>query len=141
VYALLAGVCWAAYARLGATVGRIFPGGSGLALGIAVAAVILLPIGVWSAGTALLHPPLLATGFLIALASTVIPVSLEFEALRRLPPRTYGILVSLDPAAAAVTGAVLLHQPLTLRTFIAAVCVVAAAIGVTLADRRDRKKQ
>lgn len=141
LYALLAGACWAAYARLGAAVGRRFPGGEGLALGIAIAGMVLLPIGIWSAGMTLLKPSLLAIGFLIALASTVIPFSLEFEALRRLPARTYGILVSLDPAAAAVTGAVLLHQPLTLRTLAAVACVVSAAIGVTVSARRDVRKQ
>jgi inner membrane transporter RhtA len=140
LYALLAGACWAAYARLGAAVGRLFPGGEGLALGITVAALVLLPVGIWSAGSALLQPSLFAAGFIIALASTVIPFSLEYEALRRLPPRTYGILVSLDPAAAAVTGALVLQQPLTLRTLAAVACVVAAAIGVTAAARRDAKK-
>ncbi|MES2460090.1 MAG: EamA family transporter [Armatimonadota bacterium] len=141
VYALLAGVCWAAYAKLGAAVGRVFPGGTGLALGIAIAALLLLPIGIRSAGPALLEPPVLVTGLLIALASTVIPFSLEFEALRRLPARTYGILVSLDPAAATVTGAVLLHQPLTLRTIAAVICVVSAALGVTLASQRNPENQ
>ena len=139
VYALLAGICWAAYARLGAAVGSRFPGGSGLALGIAIAALVLLPIGIGSAGRTMLQPSILVVGLAIALASTVIPFSLEFEALRRMPARTYGILVSMDPAAAALTGAVLLHQPLTLRTFIAAVCVVAAAVGVTLSARRDAR--
>ena len=137
-YALAAGVCWAAYARLGALVGSRLPGGAGLSLGIGIAALVMLPIGIWSAGATLLQPSLLAVGFLIALASTVIPFSLEFEALRRLPARTYGILVSIDPAAAAITGAVLLHQPLTLRTFAAVVCVVAAAVGVTLTAQSDR---
>lgn len=139
LYALLAGVCWAIYARLGVAVGNRFPGGSGLALGIAIAALALLPIGIASAGRAMLQPSVLAVGLAIAFASTVIPFSLEFEALRRMSARTYGILVSLDPAAAAVTGALLLHQPLTLRTFIAAVCVFAAAVGVTLSARRDAK--
>ncbi len=141
LYALLAGVCWAAYARLGAAVGRLLPGGEGLALGIATAALVLLPIGLWNAGDRLFRPEILGMGLIIALASTVIPFSLEFEALRRLPARTYGILVSLDPAAAAVTGAVVLHQTPTLRTFAAVACVVAAAIGVTIAARRDTKNQ
>ena len=138
-YALAAGVCWAAYARLGALVGSRLPGGKGLTVGITVAACVMLPLGIWSAGAALLKPSLLAVGCLIALASTVIPFSLEFEALRRLPARTYGILVSLDPAAAAMTGAVLLHQPLTLRTLAAVVCVVIAAVGVTLTARKDQQ--
>ncbi|MBC8104524.1 MAG: EamA family transporter [Cytophagales bacterium] len=141
ILALLAGACWGAYSLLGAKVGRVFPGGAGLAIGIAIAALALLPFGAWTAGRALWnHPSLLGVGLVVALASTVIPFSLEFEALRRLPARTYGVLVSLDPAAAAVAGLLILHQMPTLRTFAAIACVSVAAAGVTLTAQRDSRQ-
>jgi inner membrane transporter RhtA len=140
--ALLAAVCWAAYTLLGAAVGRRMPGGSGLALGLTSASIVLAPAGIAVAGAALVQRPLLiAMGACVALLSTIIPFSLEFEALRRLPARTYGVLVSLDPAAAAVSGALLLGQAVTLRTLAAIACVVVAAIGVTAAGGRDRRNK
>src|SRR4051794_9222443 len=96
-FALLAATMWALYIVLGKITGRLFPGGSGLALAMAVGAVVIAPLGIADAGGALLHPNLLAAGALVALASSVIPYSLELEALRRLPARVFGVLMSLEP--------------------------------------------
>ena len=130
-FALLAAAMWAAYILLSVRTGRLFPGGSGLAIAMAVGAVTILPLGVAQAGGALLEPELLAAGAAVALASSVIPYSLELEALRRLPARVFGVLMSLEPAVAALAGLVVLGQALALREWGAIALVVAASAGAT----------
>src|SRR5204862_4265563 len=98
VLALIAGGCWAAYILLSARVGRVFPGGTGLALAMVVAAVLVLPVGLAQGGSGLLRPEILAAGLAVAVMSSLIPYSLELEALRRLRPAVFGVLMSLEPA-------------------------------------------
>lgn len=129
LFALLAGLFWAMYIHLSARVGQLFPGGGGLALAMTVGAIALLPIGMAGAGTHLFEPPILLIGLGIALLSSVIPYSLELEALRILPTRAFGILMSLEPAVAAVIGFLLLGQVLGLRALAALVLVTAASYG------------
>jgi len=130
-FALLAAAMWAAYILLSVRTGRLFPGGSGLAIAMAVGAVTILPMGVGQAGGALLEPELLAAAAVVALASSVIPYSLEMEALRRLPARVFGVLMSLEPAVAALAGLVVLGQVLDAREWFAIALVVVAAAGAT----------
>jgi len=130
-FALLAAAMWAAYILLSVRTGRLFPGGSGLAIAMAVGAVTILPMGVGQAGGALLEPHLLAAAAAVALASSVIPYSLELEALRRLPARVFGVLMSLEPAVAALAGLVVLGQALVVREWGAIALVVVAAAGAT----------
>ena len=130
-FALLAAAMWAAYILLSVRTGRLFPGGSGLAIAMAVGAVTILPMGVGQAGAALLEPHLLAGVAAVALASSVIPYSLELEALRRLPARVFGVLMSLEPAVAALAGLVVLGQALVVREWGAIALVVVAAAGAT----------
>jgi len=130
-FALLAAAMWAAYIVLSVRTGRLFPGGSGLAIAMAVGALTILPMGVGQAGSALLEPELLAAGAVVALASSVIPYSLEMEALRRLPARVFGVLMSLEPAVAALAGLVVLDQTLGAREWFAIALVVVAAAGAT----------
>jgi inner membrane transporter RhtA len=127
--ALLAGGFWAAYILLSARVGRMFPGGSGLALAMVVAAGLLLPVGVGDAGADLLVPWILAAGAAVALLSSAIPYSLELEALRRMPPGVFGVLMSLEPAVAALAGYVVLGEDLVPRELVAILLVVAASAG------------
>jgi inner membrane transporter RhtA len=130
--ALLAGVLWACYIFLSAQVGQSFPGVTGLALAMIVAAVLLLPIGIVGAGsTTLLDGPVLLLGAGVAMLSSVLPYSLELEALRRLPPRVFGVLMSLEPAVAAVVGLLLLHQQVGLRAAVAIALVIVASLGAT----------
>jgi inner membrane transporter RhtA len=129
LFALLAAALWAAYILLAARTGRIFPGGTGLAIAMAVGAAALVPAGVAQAGAALLEPELLAAGAAVALASSVIPYSFELEALRRLPPRVFGVLMSLEPAVAALAGLVVLGQALGAREWLAVALVVVASAG------------
>jgi inner membrane transporter RhtA len=129
--ALLAGVGWAAYILISVQVGRSFPGGTGLALGTAVGAGLVAPLGIWQGGQALLDWPLLATGAAVALLSSVLPYSFELEALRKLPARVFGVLMSIEPAIAAIVGFVVLGEALGQRELLALALITAASIGAT----------
>ncbi|MCV2489875.1 EamA family transporter [Geodermatophilus sp. YIM 151500] len=128
-FALGAGVCWAGYILLSARTGRRFPGLDGLALASALAAVLVLPIGLASAGPALAAPDVLLVGLAVALLSSVVPYALELTALRALASRVFGVLMSLEPAAAALAGLLVLGQLLTPLQLLAVALVVVASIG------------
>lgn len=131
-YALAAGVAWACYVVLSIRVGRQLPGLSGLALGIAVGGVCALPVGLFQVGSALLRPSTLMLGGTVALLSTTMPYSLEFKALRRVPPRVYGVFASLEPAVATIAGMVLLDQWLAPMQWLGLLMVVGASIWISL---------
>jgi inner membrane transporter RhtA len=128
-FALLAAACWAAYILLSAATGRRFPGTSGLTIAMCVAALAVTPAGVLAGGRALLRPAVLGAGLAIGLLSSVIPYSLELEALRRTPAKVFGIWMSLEPAVAALVGLVLLSQGLRWYEWAAIGCVVVASAG------------
>jgi inner membrane transporter RhtA len=135
--ALLAGCWWAAYILLSARTGKVFPGGTGLALAMVVAAVLVLPLGVADGGLDVLRPEILAAALAVAILSSLIPYSLELEALRRLPPHIFGVLMSLEPAAAAVAGLVVLGQVLKPNEWAGMALVIVASAGATrFAERR-----
>jgi inner membrane transporter RhtA len=129
--AFLAGGFWAAYILLSARVGRAFPGGDGLALAMVVAAVVTLPFGLAQGGSGLLDPGVLAAGLGVALLSSVVPYSLELEALRRLPANVFGVLMSLEPAAAAIAGLIVLGQVLKANEWAGMALVIVASAGAT----------
>jgi len=133
VLALVAGACWAAYILIAQAAGRVFTGGHGVALAMTVAVLVPLGPGIAGAGSDLLKPEWLAIGCAVALMSSVLPYSLETEALRRLPANVFGVLMSLEPAVAAIAGLVVLGQDLRARDVVAIVLVIAASIGVTRA--------
>ncbi len=137
LFALAAGTCWGLYILVGAALGRHTTEGNGLALGMAVAALVAVPFGVADRGAALLQPSVLAAGLGVALLSSVIPYTVDFEALRKMPPRVFGILMSLEPAVAALIGLVVLHESLHLSQWIAVLCVVAASAGATRGARPE----
>lgn len=134
-FALLAGVCWAAYILFSAATGKRFSGSTGLALASIVGTMAMLPIGVASGGSALLSPELLIIGLGVGLLSSVIPYTLELDALRRMSTRVFGILMSLEPAVAALIGLVLLGEVLSGRQWVAIGCVIVACVGATLGER------
>jgi inner membrane transporter RhtA len=134
-FALAAGVLWAAYIVLSARTGRIFPGGTGLALAMVAGAALAAPFGIAGAGAELLRPELLSAVLAVALASSVLPYSLELEALRRLPERVFGVLMSLEPAVAALAGLAVLGQDLAARDWLAIVLVVIASAGASTLER------
>ncbi|WP_237089625.1 EamA family transporter [Nocardioides dokdonensis] len=135
-FALLAGGAWAAYILLSAETGRHWEGVDGLVLASLVAALLLMPFAVGVGGTDLLDPRILLIGAAVGLLSSVIPYSCELVALRRLRPAVFGILMSLEPAAAALAGIVVLGELLGAVQYAAVACVVLASIGATRSQRR-----
>lgn len=136
--ALLAGAFWGGYILASARVGRLVPGMDGLAVALVVAAALALPLGAEGVAAAVGDPLILAVGVAVALLSSVIPYGLELVALRRLPTRVFGILMSLEPAAAALAGLAILGQRLAPRELVAMVLVSVASLGVTLTRSPDR---
>ncbi|QYX83170.1 EamA family transporter [Streptomyces akebiae] len=128
-FALAAGLAWALYIVFSARTGRRFPQADGLALAMAVAAVLFLPLGIVESGTRLLDPTTLALGAAVAVLSSVLPYTLELLALRRLPASTFAILMSLEPAIAATAGFLILDQALTTVEALAIALVIGASMG------------
>lgn len=137
LFALAAAVCWAGYILLAAALGSRTSDGRGLALAMVFASVVVLPFGIADAGAALLDPVVLIAAAAVALLSSVIPYSLELEALRRIPPRVFGILMSLEPAVAALAGLLVLHEALHPAQWVAICCVVLASVGATRSARPE----
>jgi inner membrane transporter RhtA len=135
--ALVAGLFWAGYILASALVGRTLPGTDGLAVALAVGALLVLPVGASGAAKLVHRPALLLPAFGVALLSSVLSYGLELSALRRIPTQVFGILMSLEPAAAAVAGLLFLSQRLHVREVTALLMVSAASAGVTLARRDD----
>ena len=138
--AALAGTFWAAYILLNQRVGAAVPGVHGLAVAMAVGAVALLPVGLASAGNRLLDPALLAAGAAVGLLSSAVPYTLELAALRRLATSTFGVLMSLEPAVAALAGLVVLGERLTAGQVVAVVLVCVASAGATWTAAGARRR-
>ncbi len=131
VLSAAAGTCWAGYILLAPRLGKRWDGLSGLTVASVAGAVVLAAPAVVVGGSALWHPGVLAIGAAVGLLSSVIPYSLELVALRTIPPRIFGILMSLEPAAAALMALLVLHERLSLTDLAAMACVVTASIGAT----------
>jgi inner membrane transporter RhtA len=142
-FALVAALCWAAYILLSRATGRRFSGGSGLAIAMVIAAVVVTPaVAAGSSGNgAIARPAVLATGVAAGLLSSVIPYRIELEALRRIPARIFGIWMSMEPAVAALAGLVLLGQSLSPREWAAVGCVMAACAGASRGARRPHSSR
>jgi inner membrane transporter RhtA len=136
LFAVIAAAAWAVYILLSARTGRTWGSGTGLAVAMAVGAVVVAPLGVVDGGSDLLDPALLAQGLAVAILSSAIPYSLELEALRRIPAGVFGVLMSLDPAIAALAGFVVLGQDLVTREIVGIACVVVASAGAASTARR-----
>ncbi|GGW60856.1 EamA family transporter [Streptomyces caelestis] len=140
-FALGAGAMWAAYIIFSARTGRRFPQADGLALAMAVGAVLFLPLGMAESGAKLVDPVTLGLGAAVALLSSVLPYTLELLALRRLPASSFAILMSLEPAIAATAGFLLLDQALTTVEAAAIALVIAASMGAVRTQvGRGRRK-
>ncbi|WP_432032676.1 EamA family transporter [Streptomyces antibioticus] len=140
-FALSAGGMWAAYIVFSARTGRRFPQADGLALAMAIGALLFLPLGLAESGTKLLDPVTLGLGAAVAVLSSVLPYTLELLALRRLPAPTFAIMMSLEPAIAATAGFFILNQALTATEAAAIALVIAASMGAvrTQVGRRSPK--
>ena len=134
--AFLAGGFWAAYILLNVKLGQAFDGATGVALAMCVAAVAMTPVGIAAADAHLLEPRSLALGTAVGVLSSTIPYSLEVEALRRIAPAVFGVLMSLEPAMAALAGFLVLGQSLDPRGVAGVGLVVLASVG---ASRRSHE--
>jgi inner membrane transporter RhtA len=128
-FALVAGGFWGFYILMSARVGRGPAGLGGLTTAMIVASVLLLPVGIADGGGELLDPGIVVAALGVAILSSAIPYTVELEALRRLPERVFGVLLSLEPAVAAIVGLIVLDQHLVGREIVAIALVVAASAG------------
>lgn len=133
-YALLAAACWATYIVFGKRVGHV-PARQSVSLGLAAAAVVVIPVGVAHAGEALWSWPVLAVGLGVAILSSAIPITLEMVALKRLPKQAFGIMISMEPAVAAVLALGLLGEHLSLPQWLAIGLIISASMGSALTAR------
>lgn len=135
LYALAAGVGWALYILFGQKAGAAH-GGNAVTLGIAIGALVAVPVGFAHAGSALLSPSLLPLGLGVAILSSVLPYTLEMIALTRLPARTFSVLLSLEPAIAALAGVAFLGEQLDAIQQLAIAAIIAASAGATINARQ-----
>jgi inner membrane transporter RhtA len=133
--ALVAGGLWAAYIVLGRRASTVLPAGQSVATGLLLASVAILPFSFSGGLVQKLTPMIFAQGLAVALLSSAVPFTLEMMALRVLPARTFGILMSIEPAVAALCGLMFLHEQLTPTQWLALLCVSAASAGTTLTSR------
>jgi len=130
--AVIAGVCWALYILIASRVGQRFANLDGLALAMTFGAIAALPFGIATAGAAMLRPELLGIAFTVAILSSTIPYGAELIALRRIPESTFGVLMSVEPAVAALAGLLVLGQALTLLDVFAMALVIGASAGAVI---------
>ena len=129
--AATAGCLWGAYILLNARLGQAFAGGTGLALGMCISTLLVLPLGIFDGGRHLLEPRSLALGGAVGILSSAIPYSFEVEALRRIAAAAFGVLMSLEPAMAALAGFLVLGQGLDVRALLGIALVVIASVGAS----------
>ncbi|WP_028707474.1 EamA family transporter [Propionicicella superfundia] len=134
-FALLAGACWAGYILFGKATGRQWEGVSGVTVATSLGAVVMVVPAVLAGGSGVFAPEVLAIGLAVSVLSSVVPYGLEMVALRSIKPNLFGILMSLEPAAAALAALLVLHEWLSPVEWIAMACVVVASIGATRSAR------
>ncbi|WP_020190433.1 EamA family transporter [Pseudomonas putida] len=135
LFAFLSAVFWAAFIILSPIISRLFEGESGLMAGMAFASLLTLPFLLSQIDIIMISPSVIFAEFLMAAFSTVLPLSLEYFALRSMSARTFGVLVSLEPVAATLIAFLVLSQPLESVMLISILVVTIAAIGISLTDR------
>jgi inner membrane transporter RhtA len=138
VFALSAGGCWAVYILLSKRAGTQLPGQLAVAVGMLFAAASVLPFGILEGNLQVITPSIFVLGVVLAIFSSVLPFSLEMQALRRLPARTFSILMSLEPAVAAFAGWCLLGEHLKTAHWFAIGCIVIASCGASLKVKADQ---
>lgn len=138
LFALAAAVFWATYIIFGKRASHLHAGHS-VSLGLFVAALVVVPVGVAHAGSALLSPAILATGLGVALISSAIPISLEMVALKRLSSQAFGIMASMEPAVAALLALMLLGEYLDAIQWLAIALIIAASVGSSVTAQRGKR--
>ena len=132
MYALIAGMFWAFYIFFGQKAGKDLHGGHATTLGMTFAALVAMPFGLIIDGPKLLDVSIIPMGLLVAVLSSALPYSLEMYSLKKMPTKTFGILMSLEPAIASLVGLIFLGELLTTIQWLAIVCVMAASLGSSL---------
>lgn len=138
LFALCAGCCWGLYIVFGKKAGNSGDSAASVALGMLVGACFIFPFGIFSAGVAMFAPSVLPLAVVLGIFSSALPYALEIHALKNLPAQTFGILMSMEPALAALSGLIFLHEALTLGQWLALACIIAASLGATLTSRGRR---
>ncbi len=134
-FALASALLWALYIVFGKRLGHLHSGRA-TALGMTIAAITIFPLGLAESGARLFQPNLILPGIGLAIASSAIPYSLEMFALKRLPKKTFGILLSMEPAVGALTGFFILHEILSWTQWLAIACIMIASIGTALDSKK-----
>jgi inner membrane transporter RhtA len=137
-YAVLAGIGWGSFVIFSKRVNQALPGSDGLAIGMVIAAFFMFPFAVGSIAPVFINPFLIGNLIALAVLSTTVPFYLEFSALKTLTPQAYGVLITLEPAVAAIIGVIALGDVLGVEGIIAVVCVTLAAIGATLSQSKNQ---
>jgi len=135
--ALLAGGFWAGYIVMGSAVSKVVEGGTAVTVGMFVAALLFVPFGFTSGGFEKLNLSLSISAIAIALFSSAIPFTLEMNALHKIPKKTFSILMSMEPAAAAICGFIFIHEILSVTEWLAIVLIVLASLGAALTAKKQ----
>lgn len=138
--ALLAGALWAAYIVLGGRISKIMDGGEAVTVGMIFAAVLVLPVAYGNGLLINFKPSMIMPAIALALLSSAIPFTLEMHALRKMSAKTFSILMSLEPAVAAFSGLIFLHEYLTFHEWLAVALVIIASTGVTLSGKDNAQQ-
>lgn len=137
-FTLAAAVCWAIYIVIGGKVASI--GSRGVAIGMTIASLFVVPIGVAHAGAALFSPGVLMFGLVISVMSSALPFLLDIYALRTLPRNVFGVLMSASPAVSAIAGAIVLGEYLSVMQWCGIAAITVACLGVTMAPLWQAKR-
>ena len=140
ILALAAGACWAFYILFGKKTGNQSSGGMTVAMGMSVAAIVLVPYGVASQGAELLSWEVLPLGILVAVMSSALPYTLEMVALRNMPAQGFSIMMSLEPAIAALAGFIILSEFLSVWQWLAILLVITASVGSSMSSNSEDQK-
>ena len=138
-FAFLAGVFWALYIVMGGKVAKIMDGKDAVTTGMLFASLVILPFTIWDGAVFSITPVIFLKGLGVAILSSALPFSLEMVALKKLPAKTFSILMSLEPAFAALSGLVFLSESLSFLQWISIACVIMASIGTTIFSKASNQ--
>lgn len=135
LFALIAGLCWALYIIFGKKAGDTLSGGIASSMGMLIAALVVLPFGLAADGSKLFNPSALPLALMVAIFGSALPYTLEMFALKKMPTKTFGVLMSMEPAIASFIGILFLSESLTLTQWLAIVCVIVSSLGSSLTQK------
>lgn len=138
IFALIAGGLWALYIFFGQRAGNALAGGIAATAGMTIATLVALPFGLAIDGTRMFDPAILPVALLVASLSSALPYSLEMVALKRMPTKTFGILMSLEPAIASLVGIMLLKEHLLPTQWLAIALIIVASLGSVLGAQKEK---